>query len=830
MLKKDKQGIVLVTTMLCVVMVTMLLSTVVYSNIGSMRLSSNFYGHEGALMAAQSGVQYAINRLQSDITWHGEPTESTGNAPSLDNGLSVYEAEGNVVGEIISGDHKSFFRIKFNYEDGDDGFDGLKNSSKKYIPSPYVSVNNLYNSTPTHIYTASGTGNDDVGKLKTADISGSSGETRHRAIDSESKLITGQPLDKSTCALLVEGFDGNGVQSWTKDKVLTLDVTKLDSGAEVSHRVVETYLTFGSTPNMTDAVACAAGNLKVVGGKTFIKNAQGSGVPKIRGLRDVDLKYNEISFPNGEIHYGQTWQVNGASVLSGNDFTAKSDQATANFTPIRWDSVPKASGSDTAKLKAGTYVWSREYQENKNGKKKYYNVLRHYSAVYTPQSPYASSTTDSLQGVDKSSCDLEIGSCNDQKEVTIDGVTFNPKNASIIIDKDVKVVEANSINDLVIRADGSSGVARPQVFFKSKKSERAPIFTSDFNNGGSIYIQGATLGNGSITSCGSVYLQGPSILESDPGVGVSVYSKGDVNLLPITSYSQEVMDAYSFENSDIEVCKGLGVAINNTQVNKAVSTIFEQANGVSSTLFENTLNGENPREFAVKFIAEMINNPSAYKKNGKFSDNYHFLRNVYCTINGLDPAEWDKYLFDDCKLCVGLLDQATNKVNGAIKNDKGKSLATLDLTDLNKLINGDGELSKPTEAGPEADLKTNLGKAQEFVDPELASDNFRDNKSVQLLESQTRFGSLKYSDQDISGVLYAWGNINIDIGQANNLNLNGTMIAYGGDPTGVPGTAFGTGNINVNASQASMIRDTSYMNLLQYNSRRYLRPILFSCF
>ncbi len=829
MLKKDKQGIVLVTTMLCVVMVTMLLSTVVYSNIGSMRLSSNFYGHEGALMAAQSGVQYAINRLQSDITWHGEPTESTGNAPSLDNGLSVYEAEGNVVGEIISGDHKSFFRIKFNYEDGDDGFDGLKNSSNKYIPSPYVSVNNLYNSTPTHIYTASGTGNDDVGKLKTADISGSSGETRHRAIDSESKLITGQPLDKSTCALLVEGFDGNGVQSWTKDKVLTLDVTKLDSGAEVSHRVVETYLTFGSTPNMTDAVACAAGNLKVVGGKTFIKNAQGSGVPKIRGLRDVDLKYNEISFPNGEIHYGQTWQVNGASVLSGNDFTAKSDQATANFTPIRWDSVPKASGSDTAKLKAGTYVWSREYQENKNGKKKYYNVLRHYSAVYTPQSPYASSTTDSLQGVDKSSCDLEIGSCNDQKEVTIDGVTFNPKNASIIINKDVKVVEANSINDLVIRADGSSGVARPQVFFKSKKSERAPIFTSDFNNGGSIYIQGATLGNGSITSCGSVYLQGPSILESDPGVGVSVYSKGDVNLLPITSYSQEVMDAYGFDNSDIATCKGSSIAINTTQVSEAMSTLFDEANSRTRTLFEKDLDGQKPRELAVKFMTEVLKNPEAYKKNGNFMNNYDALLEMYCEVNGVSSSWGNSKLYDDCEFCVLMLDKAATETS--IRLSKSKTGGEIvDIQALHDLVNGASNPSTPTEAGPEADLKTNLGKTQEFVDPELASDNFRDNKSVQLLESQTRFGSLKYSDQDISGVLYAWGNINIDIGQANNLNLNGTMIAYGGDPTGAPGTAFGTGNINVNASQASMIRDTSYMNLLQYNSRRYLRPILFSCF
>ena len=113
MRKKYKKGIVLITTMLTVVLVIMLLSSVVYSNLGSMRLASNFYGREEALMAAQSGVQYAITCLQSDVTWRGDKSGNT--LSDTHKGISVQERNGNVVGMLTTTNgHKSFFRIKFN--------------------------------------------------------------------------------------------------------------------------------------------------------------------------------------------------------------------------------------------------------------------------------------------------------------------------------------------------------------------------------------------------------------------------------------------------------------------------------------------------------------------------------------------------------------------------------------------------------------------------------------------------------------------------------------------------------------------------------------------
>lgn len=78
--------------------------------------------------------------------------------------VEVSEKDGNVIGKVLSANGQpSFFRIKFNYEDdlssdtsedsGALGLDALKNSEPP-IPSTFVSVNNLFNTSPTTVYLA----------------------------------------------------------------------------------------------------------------------------------------------------------------------------------------------------------------------------------------------------------------------------------------------------------------------------------------------------------------------------------------------------------------------------------------------------------------------------------------------------------------------------------------------------------------------------------------------------------------------------------------------------------------------------------------------------
>ena len=49
-------------------------------------------------------------------------------------------------------------------------------------------------------------------------------------------------------------------------------------------------------------------------------------------------------------------------------------------------------------------------------------------------------------------------------------------------------------------------------------------------------------------------------------------------------------------------------------------------------------------------------------------------------------------------------------------------------------------------------------------------------------ELLSKDGKANYGDQRLTGVLYAWGNINVDIGESQ-LDVRGSMISYGGDPS-----------------------------------------------
>ena len=113
-------------------------------------------------------------------------------------------------------------------------------------------------------------------------------------------------------------------------------------------------------------------------------------------------------------------------------------------------------------------------------------------------------------------------------------MTVDSKNLTIMFDQNVYVP-----GDLLIRSNINEYGTRPIVGFvnKNKGDSGTTILTSK----GNITISGATMGSGAITSEGNITMQGPSLLESDPGVGVSIYSKGDVTIEPIynTSASME---------------------------------------------------------------------------------------------------------------------------------------------------------------------------------------------------------------------------------------------------------------------------------------------------
>lgn len=785
-----KKGIVLITTMLTVVLVVMLVSAVVFSNIGSLKQTSFFYSHEEALMAANSGMQYAVTRLQNDITWRGD---STSNSDPV-NGLEISEKDGNVVGMLVSASgSRSFFRIKFNYEDGDNGIDGL-NDSKTPILSPYVSVNNLYKSTAAKVYPASS-----KGVLKSNEYTDEYGTKRTKA-----ETDGGYNLPKSTCCLLVEGFAGPGVRNLSLSQVYSLC---FDNGiwtgsgvikGEIAHRVVEAYVGISSESQLTDAAAAAAGKLNIVANGFSVAGANGASSPTLRSLQDLNIHYNKsLSFPNGQVYAGDGYKgtVEGAANSSGDSVNINYSNDSSKFAALKWDEVPNAEKNGGSVITPGTYVWTKRGGSN---------VLVRLNKSYSV-ADYKTIPADVLK-------DAPVFGGNGNIKV-------DTKNCTIKIKGSAYVNRDGDTHDFIVRNDGSTGAARPIVAFISDKDDKAPILTS---NHGDIYIQGATLGAGSITCTGNISLQGPSILESDPGVGVSVYSQKDVNILPIESATEAVKEerpnqvvnpntststecGTSYSSTKIYVPKDAAKFAENKSalVNQMVDKLLE----VSCNNIVHWFDG-NCRENAREVYRDYVNAMVEYKQKS-LGTGYSTLESYTADLSKFSP---------DQAICIRI-----------VFHDASVLQSMKELLDASNFY----EQTKDTDSQNLGfDSQSEISDAQKFIPSDLASDNFRDNKASQLSNLMTRYGSLKYSDQDIAGVIYAWHNINVEIGSASTLNLTGAMVAYGQDPSnGKPRSDNGTGKININAANVGLTVDPNYMTaLMNTTAGRKLEVSMYSVF
>ena len=383
MLKRPRRGMVLITTMLTLVIVIMLVSSVVHSNIGNLRLGAAFSVREMALMAAQSGVQYAVTRLQSDPFWVGDPDENElfkmeGKIP----GLTVSESKGNIYGRVeTSNGHVSFFRIKFNYEDdlsssAEDGealargLDAIKNSDNP-IPSPFVSVNNLYSNSATTVYLARPDGTLEVEKVKQKHGSGS------LAVP-ESLRKDAYELPASTCALIVEGFAGNSLRGFTIEDFVKLQNEKnsplagsaqIYQTSDLARRIVEVYLKANYEEDSIDAVAYAAGDLASISEELTTEAANGAGSANIYARNDIDIFSNKINMGNNKLRYGGLINVEGlnstaAPDYNGSKLTTLSDD---DIRAVSWEEVKKAKYDDKHTLDAGYYVFKRIYKHKEDG-------------------------------------------------------------------------------------------------------------------------------------------------------------------------------------------------------------------------------------------------------------------------------------------------------------------------------------------------------------------------------------------------------------------------------------------------------------------------------
>lgn len=785
MLERKKKGIVLVTTMLTVVLVIMLLSSVVYSNLGSFRLTTNFYDKENALMAAQSGAQYAITRLQSDILWKANPstvyTLKTGD-------FEVKEEDGNVWGILSSTNgKKSVFRIKFNCEDGPGGFDNMDDSAHK-IESPYISTNNLFSSVPSIAYSADKNG---IIQGKTVTENGKEVFKPH----SEAKQVT---IPKGTCNLIVEGFSGPAVRDASLSK-------PIDTKSSYAHQIVEIYASIDPSSLNVDSAISASGNINAKTGAFRLNSAEGTQAPNMRSLGHVTLT-GQVSAGSGTVFFNDGFTVNGATETNIKHEKSNSGE---NFAKITWADVPKATKSDT-NLPAGTYVWEKN-PTTKAIELRHYPTIIFYDGKPLPDSGYQTVSTGKFKGM-----------------------TVDSKNLTVMFDQNIYVP-----GDLLIRSNINEYGTRPIVGFvnKNKGDSGTTILTSK----GNITISGATMGSGAITSEGNITMQGPSLLESDPGIGVSIYSKGDVTIEPIYNTSANIEKLLPTDRPE-----GSG-PYDNVEIDPTTGAASEK-DTISST--PSVDDDDNKPTLTQERIDKATELSCIYaKKYQKHSvcNRCKTEEDEYCISNKILNPKYPRLIIAAYQagfMGLGYEDFRKERVmcdcgfqSGRHSDQCGFMKA---IKDICEDAEDDWEDWDDDQEDHKNDSPTKSDQMASIDDPKLSdklvdtskqTTNYENYKREQLDTLIKRYDNIKYSDQEIAGVIYAWKNINVNIGKDSRLSVTGAMVAYGREPNKEQDATktTDTGNISYNAKSVDLTFDPNYLNkLLNASAKRKLQIKMFA--
>jgi len=420
-------------------------------------------------------------------------------------------------------------------------------------------------------------------------------------------------------------------------------------------------------------------------------------VPRIRSLADVQVaspsgqaRYDDGT--EGEVVVGQDrdFLVNGSTP---SDAKVERADSSDQFKRLTWESVVKATpNSSDAQLQAGTYVW--RMPENQ----------KPYLEYFPKDFPEDAELPPAGDGVAASTA------------ITGDGFRVDPKTLSVLISNNVYVnpLAEGNVKGLTLRSDSpilDAGLRPVLGFVPPKGDNKASVLTAT----GPIWIQGAVLGSGAVTSESSIRFQGPSILESDPETGVSLYAKGDIILEAI----------------------GGGIPDGNDEMKPILQPGKDRPGR----------GGGN---------------------RGGRHDHDH------------DDDDHDDDDEDD-------------------HEDKPSE-----------------GLGDPEELNPNAAAQSLVARGLVSAD---GASTFTSKKEAQLAGLLAKFGNLDYADQDLTGVIYTWGNFTALLGPNDVLNITGTLIAYGGNPEDplnpAPGTRADKGRIDLEAGRVGLTYDPSYIrNLL----------------
>lgn len=534
------RGIVLLSILVLTLLATFFIGALIQMNPSRLRRTVHSERHDLASAAAKAGVEYALTRLSQDPDWRGDGNRVTVDSP----GLVIREDQGNVWGWVRPDDGDwAGFRLRFNYQDGEDGPDGLPQPSQM-MGYPGISVNNLKGA--SELLLPIGEGPDFAYQ----------GQTSY-------------PVPEYSLALLVQGFVGPGV---SPDKLTDFEKS---ANAELVVRELEgLYKVSRLTDSLSDGAVLQAGaDSEFIlgaeddhGGGHLRLMAQGQiarmrskGKSTIRQGAGKAADFNFYPDLDAEVRVGQTFE---SKAKSGQGFHQSSELPSDVMLKVEWEKVNNSSQTNRMRIPSGVYAVS---EAGSGDRVKYYPMtFKEYRAGLISGAKLTSAPLPAEFKESLSEENVVVGGVSQKRDVltlTRDVEVFNTpgaggdlaivpasgvRQAAIPTELDTAALEAlppdqqeqagKALLDLLMTKAGNPSVLELQTNGSSYSIDTASGLTGGspadfardlFRSGGQLSAPGATLtfspSTGVKATIGGGYkLSGQSLLGELKGAGLQL--------------------------------------------------------------------------------------------------------------------------------------------------------------------------------------------------------------------------------------------------------------------------------------------------------------------
>ncbi|MCE1247236.1 MAG: hypothetical protein LWY06_11375 [Firmicutes bacterium] len=511
------KGIVLITTLLIIGFLLMFAAGIIFTTQRQATMTNQFYHRETAIFASQTGINYALMRLNADPYWMGCQRSSSGLTGSdynftMSSGQKVDIREHQVSGNMgavegrIDGGNSGYFEIYFVKPDDAKTkltFFGT-GTGLLALPSkiPLCSNRNNQLTAPS-----ANPGEDPTTWTKYSD------DTFYK------------PVPENSILLVCRGTMGN------------------------EHKTLELCVRMGPGEDY-NSVAIGRGDVNVQlnpSGKLFLDTVISDKPPIIRTKGSINISnglttasdYLVVNGSGGGRASGSVGFVPAPSNFA-NTFQSGVPIQDNMYPPLQWSNVVPDTSS-FGKLNAGYY----KLDYSKAG----LNVV--YYESDTPEGITASGVKTISDGTDSLSSLINSGA-----------IKWDNKNHVLEVNKSIDVSSYNALKNLyIIGPDEKAIGVELKSVIDPKKGETKNVYFVNNNDNGSIKVDGSLSGIGTVVVKGSLDMQGESQLSAVEDSGISIYAKGDININPIKVIPNKIQGVEELSEADITLLYNAKIAI-----------------------------------------------------------------------------------------------------------------------------------------------------------------------------------------------------------------------------------------------------------------------------